>query len=342
MKRKYKVFVLFDFPLTPPDQQYEKYVDAQDWRPNRNVIEALEKSGHQVHTFALFDKLDPLIEELKSVKPDIVFNLAESFANDRRHESSLVGLLELMNIPYTGNSSLVLSICTNKFYTKRLLAHKKIKMPKSVVFPMGNLKKNLKNLTFPVFVKPLGQEGSDGIAQSSFAEDVDSCITRVQFLHDSLKCDALVEEYIEGREIYSGIIGNQRLKVLPTREMIFANMPEDRPKFATFKAKWDKDFRKKWGIKNTFADALNEKTSKKIDRISRIVYKTLGLKGYGRLDLRLTTEEEIFLIEVNPNPSLSNDDEIAYAASRLGIKYPDLIHKILELGIQEHTSSKKH
>lgn len=340
MSRKLKILVIFDFPLTPPDEHYEKYVEADDWRPNRNVIETLTQLGHEVDTFPIHNNLAALIDKISTVAPDIVFNLAECFDSDRRHESSIVGLLEMMNIPFTGSPSLVLGLCQNKFFTKRLLSQHKIKMPRSVLFPLGQSNRSLSQLRYPVFVKPLCLEGSDGIVQNSFADSQAACIERVKFLHESLKVDALVEEYIEGRELYSGVLGNDRLKVLPLREMIFENFPEERPKFATFKAKWDEDFRKKWGIRNTFAQKLDEAAEAKIRRISRSAYRALGLRGYGRLDFRLTPEGDLYLLEVNPNPNLSKDDEIAYSAARLGITYRKLIARVLELGLK--ASSLRH
>jgi D-alanine-D-alanine ligase len=185
-----------------------------------------------------------------------------------------------------------------------------------------------------VFVKPLGLEGSDGIAQSSFAETEEACRERVRFLHESLQTDALVEEYIDGRECYSGVLGVDRLRVLPLREMVFTKFPEERPKFATFKAKWDETFRKRWGIENTFAVALPNGLEARIARISRTVFRALELEGCARVDLRITGANEIYVIEVNPNPALAADDEIAQAAAKAGVTYPQLIQQIVNFGLQ--------
>jgi len=334
--KKLKVLVIFDFPIDAPDDKYEKYVEASDWRPNRNVLEALQALGHEVIPFGLHNKIYSLEKKIYEIKPDIVFNLLECFEGDRRHESHIAGMLELLKVPYTGCPPDSLAICRNKFYTKRILSPLKIKLPRSVVFPRGNLKVRLKKLRFPLFVKPLGLEGSDGISQSSFAENEESCLERVKFYHENLKTDALVEEYIEGRELYSSIIGNNRLKVLPLREMVFTEFPEDKPKFATFKAKWDKNFRKKWGIKNTFAGPLEEKVQKSIYSISRRVFRALGLKGVSRLDLRVTPDNVIYVIEVNPNPSLAMDDEVASSCKRVNISYPQLVQKLLVWGLEAH------
>mgnify|MGYP002383931045 CR=1 FL=1 len=147
-----------------------------------------------------------------------------------------------------------------------------------------------------------------------------------------VEVDALAEEYIEGREIYAGVLGLEKLTALPLREMLFTNFPEDKPKFATFHAKWNTEFRKKWGIKNTFAKNIDEKVEAEIEEISKTAFRALGLSGFARLDLRLTDKNEVYVIEVNPNPNISNDDEIAYAAQKLGIPYDQLIQKILDYG----------
>jgi D-alanine-D-alanine ligase len=207
-------------------------------------------------------------------------------------------------------------------------------VPGSILVLRGQTKRSLRPLKFPVFVKPLGLEGSDGIAKSSFAETADACFERVRFLHESLATDALVEEYIDGRECYSGVLGLERLRVLPLREMVFTKFPEERPKFASFKAKWDEAFRKRWGIENTFAADLPDGLEKKIARISRTVFRALELEGCARIDLRITAANEIYVIEVNPNPSLAGDDDIAQAAAKVGIAYSQLVQQIVEFGLQ--------
>lgn len=331
-----KVMVAFDFPVAPPeDGNFSKHIASDDWRPTRNIIEALQKLGHEVVPYAVYDDIISFINFIENIKPDIVFNLLESFHMNRHFESHLTSIFELLKVPYTGCSPTAITLCKNKFFTKRILTPHHIKYPRSVVFPRGQVNRNLKKLRFPLMVKPLMQESSDGIAQKSFVENNKACIERVKMIHNHFKVDAIAEEYIEGREIYSSVIGNSRLKALPLREMIFKNFPLGKPRFATFKAKWDKDFRKKWGITNTFAGPIDEAIEKKIVRISKAAFRALGLSGYGRLDLRLTQDNEVYLIEVNPNPNLSNDDEIAYAAQRAGISYVKLIDKILKWGLKE-------
>ena len=333
MKKKLKILVLVNHPVDGIEKNHSEHLYAQDWCPDKNVIESLKHSGHQVFTYGLHSRIRPLVTRIRRLKPDFIFNLIECFADDRRYEAHVAGLLELLQIPYSGSGPECLGLCRNKYVTKRLLTPHKIKYPKSIVVSRGIKRFSLKQLRFPLFVKPLNQEGSDGITQSSFSENEDACRVRVQFIHDNLRAAALVEEYIDGREIYASIIGTRRLQCLPLREMTFSDFPDNRPKFATFKAKWDDPFRKKWGIKNSFANPLPENVEKQIHRISKTAYRALGLRGYGRLDLRITDSGDIYVLEVNPNPSLAKSDELASSAKRAGIPYDMLIQKIIRASL---------
>jgi D-alanine-D-alanine ligase len=333
VKKPLAILVVFDYPNAAPADGWESVLADDGWRCEKNVTGALRELGHDVRILGLRDSIEPLLGEIRERRPDIVFNLVEAFAEDRKNEANVAGLLELLGVPYTGSRPACLTICRNKAFTKRILTPHRIKLPGSIVLVRGQMPKTLKPLRFPVFVKPLGLEGSDGIAQSSFTETPEACLERVRFLHESLETDALIEEYIEGREFYSAVLGNDRLRVLPLREMVFDNFPEERPRFATFKAKWDESFRKRWGIKNTFAAPIPDSLARRIATISKTAYRALDLKGYGRVDLRVTPEGEVYLLEVNPNPNLAMDDEVAEAAKKASIAYGQLIGQVLASGL---------
>ncbi len=335
MNQPLKVLLAFDYPVPPPeDGNYAKELRPEDWRCEQNVINALNELEYDIRLIPVFNSIRRLLVEIRKHPPDIVFNMVESFDNTRDQEANVAGVLELLGVPYTGCRASVLHLCRNKMLTKRVLSPHRIRVPHFAFFPKGNRKRSLRGIRFPVIVKPLGFEGSEGVVNKSFAETPEAALDRVDFLHDSLHSDALVEEFIEGREFYSGVLGNDRLTVLPLREMFFRNFPEDRAKFATFKAKWDHEFRRKWGITNSFAASLADGVKEKIAKISRTAYRALGLTGFGRLDIRVTPENEIYVLEVNPNPSLTRDDEIAVAAQRLNISYTELIEKIVNHGLQ--------
>lgn len=336
MKKRLKVGVLFDFPAPiPADEDFAAHLDAADWHPIQAVLDALAELGHDSFLLPIHDSVLPLVQALAEQQPDVVFNLADAFRNDRQHEADLAGLLALCGVPYTGCPAQALTLCRIKSFAKRILVPLGIQLPQALVFPLGQLNRPLSSLRFPVIVKPLSEEGSEGITPKSFCSNEEQVLKQVRFLHEKHECDAYVEEYIEGREIYASVLGNNRLSVLPLREMVFKKVPEDQPRFATFQAKWDEAFRKENGIKNVFPSDLDDSLVREIEQVSRQAYRTLGLRGCGRLDMRVTAKHEVFVIEVNPNPNLAPDDEVAQSAQKAGISYPQLIQKMLSLALRE-------
>ena len=165
----------------------------------------------------------------------------------------------------------------------------------------------------------------------SFVEDDEAFEERIRFIHERMNQPALAEEYIEGREIYVSLLGNERLQVFPFREVIFTEVPDGQPKFSTFKAKWDDAYRKRWGIQNVFAEPFVNGTGQRIVKICKDVYRALRIHGYGRIDLRVTPEGEIVILEANPNPNLDRDDEFGQSAAKAGLSYPRMIQCILKL-----------
>jgi D-alanine-D-alanine ligase len=172
-----------------------------------------------------------------------------------------------------------------------------------------------------------------GIALDSFVESDEAFEERVRFIHERLNQEALAEEYIEGREIYVSLLGNDRLRVFPFREVIFTAIPEDQPKFSTYKAKWDDAYRKRWGIRNIFVESLPNGMNQRIADICRAAYRALRIRGYGRIDLRVTPSGEIVILEANPNPNLDRDDEFAQSAMKAGLTYPRLVQRIVTLAL---------
>ena len=333
-RKRHKVLVLFDTAGTPPaDQDFTKELKTDDWAAEAHVIAALKQLGHEVRTIGVWDEPGMIIDEIKANPPDVVFNLTEHFNAVSAYDRNVAGLLEMMGVPYTGSSPTGLTLCKNKGMAKELLAYHKIRVPNFALFsPKATIKKPPR-LKFPLFIKPAEEEASYGISQDSFVETEEALEERIRFIHERMNQTALAEEYIEGREIYVSLIGNERLQVLPLREVIFTEVPEDQPKFSTFKAKWDDAYRKRWGIQNVFAEPFSDGTVQRIGKICKAVYRALRIHGYGRIDLRVTPEDEVVILEANPNPNLDRDDEFAQSAIKAGLTYERMIQRIVRLAL---------
>lgn len=336
MRTKLKILTLFDTAGTPPqDQDFSRELKTEDWKAEADVINALRGLGHEVRTLGVFDEPGLILEEVKAHPPDIVFNLTEHFNNRSAYDQNVASLLEMLGVRYTGSGPTGLTLCKNKGMSKEILAYHRIRFPAFAICPPGASARRPKRLAFPLFIKPVQEEASYGISQDSFVENDQAFEERVRFIHERMNQEALAEEYIEGRELYVSIIGNRRLRVFPIREVIFAEIPEGKPRFSTFKAKWDDAYRQRWGIQNIFAEPLPDGMAERIAKICKKVYRVLRIRGYGRIDLRVTPSGEIVILEANPNPNLADDDEFAQSALKTGLTYEGMIQRILALALSD-------
>ena len=328
-----KVLVLFDVAYrAAPAETFspQELKDEEDKPTEADVLACLQRLGHEVDTLAVFDDVVCIVEKLKNFAPEVVFNLTESFHSNRANEPNIPALLELMRVKYTGARPDGLMLCKDKALAKKVLAYHRVRVPHFVISTEQRPLKRLRRFVYPAFVKPVGEESSDGIAKASFAKSEEEALERARFIQEKFHCDALIEEYIDGRELYLSVMGNRKLTVLPPREIFFHDVPEDTPKFATFKAKWDDTYRKKWGIQNGPATELPAGVDEKLARLARKVYRVLKIRGFGRVDVRLTPAGEVVVIEANPNPSLACEDDFAQSAAAGGLPYDALIQKILD------------
>lgn len=332
-----KVLLLFDLSIALEPEQYEAYMKTEDWQSEANIQAALKKLGHEVKPLGIHDDLQLLIYELRLNRPDLIFNLSEAFRGNRKFEPHIASLFELMEIPFTGTGANALGICKNKGLAKKILTFHGIAVPDFLVSRKAAPLRSIGKLKFPVFIKPLNLEASEGISQLSFATNAEDALERVKYLHGKYETDVIVEEYIEGREIYVGVIGNERLMTLPPRELLFTEVPDGEPKFASFRAKWDDNYRKKWGIKTDYAK-LDESLANRIEDVCKNAYRALGLRGYARIDLRIRPDGEIVCLEANPNPSVEKDSDFALSAVKSGMSYEELVGKIVSLGLGADTS----
>jgi D-alanine-D-alanine ligase len=326
-----KILLLFDVARpVAPDVAYTADAFLQEYKTaEANVLASLERLGHDVATMAVFDNVASVFDKIKSFAPDIIFNQCESFYDNRALEPNIPALLDLMKIRYTGSGPDGLLLCKDKALAKELLSHHRVRVPRFVVSHLKSPLRRLQHFGYPAFVKPVGQEASDGIAKASFVRDEREAIDRLRYLHQKFNSDAMIEEYIEGRELYVSVLGNRRRVVFPPREIFFQNMPADEPKFATSHAKWNDAYRTRWGITNGPAAELPETLRKDLHKLARNVYAWLRIRGFGRIDIRLSPRNEMFVIEANPNPSLAAEDDFAQSANAEGLTYDALIQEIL-------------
>lgn len=332
---KKKVLLLFDSPYkVERGYDFKEEFSDFDWDTEKGVYKALLACGYQVRMLGLYNDIGPLLQEVDEFRPDIIFNLVEVFNQKSYLDKNVASVLEMFQIPYTGASPRNLLICCDKALTKTILNFHRIKVPQFYTFYRSRKIWLPKRLRTPLIIKPLSDEASRGLSQASVVEDQDSLVERVKFIHNNLGNEAIAEEYIQGREFYISILGNCRLKVLPIRELKFGKFPEDEPRIATYKAKWDYDYRRRWDIKNTFASGLSENLEEKIKKICKRAYRALNMKSYARFDIRITPEESIYILEANANPSLDPDDELAESAKKSGITYQELIKMIVKFGLR--------
>jgi D-alanine-D-alanine ligase len=330
-----KILLLFDVarPVAPDVAYTTESFLQEDKTAESNILASLQRLGHDVATMAVFDNVPAVVDKIKSFAPDAVFNQCESFSDNRALEPNIPALLDLMKIRYTGSGPDGLLICKDKALAKELLSHHRVRVPRFVVSHLKSPLRRLQHFGYPAFVKPVGQESSDGIAKASFVRDEKEAIERLRFLHQKFNSDAMIEEYIEGRELYVSVLGNRRRVVFPPREIFFEHVPDDEPKFATSHAKWNDAYRKRWGITNGPAAELPEAVLKDLRKLARNVYTWLRIRGFGRIDIRLSSRNELFIIEANPNPSLAAEDDFAQSANAEGMTYDALIQEILNAAL---------
>lgn len=329
-----RVLALFDSgsPVAP-DHDLAEELRTEDWKTEAHVLAALKTLGCEVEHHVLHDDLGALRSKLASFQPAIVFNLADEFRNNRSLDQNIASLLELDGVPFTGCGSTGLMLCKHKAISKKILSYHRVRVPDFAVIPFGGRSRaRPARLKFPIIVKPMKEEGSAGISKASLVENDEEFRERVAFLHERFSQDVIAEEFIPGRELYLAMMGSGRIRAFPVREMVFREVPEEDPKIATYNAKWDEGYRKRWGIHNEFARDLEPALARRIELTGRRIYHLLACDGYARLDLRLTPEGEIVFIEANPNPILARDEDFAEAAAKGGLEYARLIREILRLG----------
>jgi len=332
--KKLRILLLMHEDLIPPES-VEGLTDKEiaPFKTEYDVWVGLTNLGHEVMKLGVFSDLGVIRQAIESFKPHITFNLLEEFHGESVYRHAVVSYLELLKQPYTGCNARGLMVGHDKALSKQILSYHRISVPQFAVFSPGKKVHRPRKLEFPLVVKSVSEEGSMGISQKSIVHDDAHLVERVEFIHRTIGTDAIAERYIEGREFYVGVLGNQRLQTLPVWELSFTNLPQGAEPIATSKVKWDYGYQQKVGVQTHLADDLPDALSQTICRLCKRVYKALGLTGYARMDLRMNADGQVFLIEANPNPQLAYGEDFAESAHAVGIKYSELLAKILALGL---------
>jgi D-alanine-D-alanine ligase len=335
-RKKLRVMMLVHTDLVPPDDLVDNDDPRMDkYRTEYDVHKALLALGHAVRVIAVEADLAPIRSTINEWKPHIAFNLLEAFAGNAALDYYVVSYLDMLKVPYTGCNPRGLLLARDKALSKKLLSFHRVRVPRFRVFRWGRTipVNTVRHLPYPMVVKSLLEQGSVGIAQASFVNNEDELIHRVIQVQEMTGGDAIAEQYIDGRELYVTVIGNQRLQVLPIRELIFGGHEEGEPRIATYKVKWDPKYRERHGIDYQFVRNLPAGMTDAIPKLCKRIYRILDLSGYARMDLRLSKDGRVYVLDVNPNAALASIDDMAFSAEKAGMNYPQFIQRLLNLGL---------
>ncbi len=332
--RRLRILVLMHKDLVPPEQLNGHNLQTVEWKTEYDVVSTLRKLGHEVTALGVKSDLEVIRGAVEQWKPHIAFNLLEEFDGVAVYDQNVVSYLELLRVPYTGCNPRGLMLARDKALSKQVMSYHRIPYPEFMVVPLHRMVRRPKWLTFPLIVKSVSEEASLGISQASIVEDEEKLRERVSFVHDSVGTGALVERYIEGRELYVGVMGNAHLQVLPVWELVMDRMPEDANRIATERVKWSRKYQEKYGIRSGEAKNLPEGAAERIQHLAKRVYRALGLSGYARVDMRMDAEGKVYVLEANPNPQIADDEDFAESALKADYSYKDLLQELLHIGLR--------
>jgi len=332
--RSKRVLLITHEDLVPPESiEGLSEKEIHEIRTEYDVYSSLYNLGHKVRILGISDRSLQLRNTIRDWKPHVVFNLLEEFGGIAAYDQHVVAYLEMIRQRYTGCNPRGLMLSRDKVLTKQVLAWHRIATPAFRLFPLGRRFAEPRKLKFPLFVKSATEDASLGISQASIVEDMGSLRDRVSFIHEQVQSDALVEEYIDGRELYIGVLGNSRLMTLPIWELNFGTLSKVQSGIATRKLKMDANYQKKHGISTGPAPGLGDSEADRLHRLAKRIYRALHLSGYARLDFRMRSDGSVFLLEANANPEITRGEDFAESAKAIGIDYQTLISRIVNLGL---------
>src|SRR6185436_14503339 len=307
-------------------------IEKMPWRTEYDVISTLKAMGHEVSPVGLYSDLSVINKARDEHKPQVAFNLLEDFDGQALYDQHVVSYLELIKQPYTGCNPRGLTLAHDKALTKKILSYHRIPVPGFCVFPRGIKVVRPPRLEFPLLVKSVVEEGSVGISQASVVHDDEKLAERVEFIHRTTESNAIAVQFIDGREIYVSVMGNQRLQTYTPWELVIRNLSEGSLNIATGRLKWNTAYQKKVRLVTRPAD-LTDELRRKLEALSKRIYRHLNLSGYARLDYRLSNDGEFYLLEANPNPQIARNEDFADSAAHFGLSYCQMLQKVLTLGL---------
>jgi D-alanine-D-alanine ligase len=333
-KRRTRILMLVHADLVPPDD-----LDSLDeklrheMQSELDVGAALTSLGYEVQYLGLDEEFWPLRKRVETFRPHLVFNLLEEFRGKATYDFNVVAYLELLRVPYTGCNARGLILGRDKALSKKIVTYHDVSAPSFEVFRRGRKVRLSRPFDGPMIVKSLIEDSSMGMSEASLVHSEEKLVERIAFMHDSIHTHAIAEQYVEGREIYVTVLGHNRIKTLPPWELVLDRLRPGAPRIATHRVKWDKSFQSKYNVVIEEAVELSSGQLKKLDQVSRRVYKALNMSGYARIDYRLREDGRLFFLEANPNPDISRESEASGAAESEGLSYEELINRIVHLGL---------
>ena len=333
--KRLRILALMHPQLVPPESlEGHTPEEINVWKTEFDVVSHLRILGHEVRALGVQYELLPIRDAVEQWKPHVVFNLLEEFHGEVLLDQNVVSFLELLKVSYTGCNPRGMIISRGKALSKKLVLYHRIRVPDFAVFPMGRKVRRPPRLAFPLIVKSLIEHASVGIAQASVVDSDEKLAERVRFIHERVQTDAIAEQFIEGRELYVSVVGNERLTAFPAWELVAEKKPDDAPLIATRKVKHDLEYQQRHGIDIRAAQLAPDQAAH-LAHVSKRIYKILELTGYARIDFRLGADGQFYFLEANPNPEIAEREEFASAAKAAGVAYPELLQRLINLGIRQ-------
>jgi D-alanine-D-alanine ligase len=335
--KRLRVLLLTHPDLVPPDGAVARDSRAGfEIKTEADVRDGLRALGHAVRVLGVQWDLGPIREAVETFAPDIVFNLLEEFHGETMYDHNVVSLLELLQVPYTGCNPRGLVLARGKALAKKLLTYHRIRVPEFAVFPRGRATRRPRDLGFPLIVKSLTADASLGISKASVVADDAELAARVRFIHDRVRTDAIAERFVDGRELYVSVLGDDRLRTFAPWELTARPTTPGEPLIATERLKHDPAYQSRHAVAIRPAEDLPAEVTERLLRDSKRIYRILELSGYARLDFRLDAEGRAWFLEANPNPDIARGEEFAESAAHAGLPYPELLQRLLALGLRRH------